>query len=465
MMLMLRRNHVTPQSDGISSSQPNGDRHNPNVHRLGKSKPFVSRALLTTLLGCCFFHGLGVYIWNYRIQSRNHSRSPSPSEAARADTNVAVDTVSAPTSPLQVRAEGVLSDYLSLLNEAYRRAENDFNTSHTRGERGVVIGPTEGKFMHTVKALQNAQRIRTVMLGQNNPAVKIALMTSNDHIRILRSCGSSADMENNPPKSAEERAQIDEGCRLWANGTLLDDIIATIDNEYKGNDNHTYLDQGSSFFMIKKNANYRHAPYTESLFLDTDAHPCPGFEKLFALVKEKENIFWTVPVLANADVAVGLEQYPHDPTSPHHFVPGDADALRDFFTFTYRNTGVVLFHFHSMISHVFAHFIPLVSEFVYNHVATERFKVVNDQTPFNIALYLFRRLVPEFLETTIPMHASCRSYPGKEYAGTDGFVNGMLPIQQDGKHCSECQCSPCLISHFATTWFLKVQGENGWEKK
>ena len=150
------------------------------------------------------------------------------------------------------------------------------------------------------------------------------------------------------------------------------------------------------------------------------------------------------------DVAIGLEQYPFEPTSPKHFVPGDPAILNDYFTFTFRNDGVVLFHFRRKLAHVFAHFIPLVSEYVYNHVGNEKFKVVNDQTPFNIALYLFHRLVPDFLETQIPMHASCRAYPGQKFAGTDGFLNGMLPMQQDGKYCSECQCSSCLISHFAS---------------
>jgi hypothetical protein len=70
---------------------------------------------------------------------------------------------------------------------------------------------------------------------------------------------------------------------LWANGTLLDDLLPTIDNEYKHNDNHTNTQQGSSFNMLKNMASYRHGPYTMNLFVDTDAYPCPGFSKLFDL--------------------------------------------------------------------------------------------------------------------------------------------------------------------------------------
>lgn len=61
------------------------------------------------------------------------------------------------------------------------------------------------------------------------------------------------------------------------------------------------------------------------------------------------------------------------------------------------------------------------------------------------------------------MHATCRAYPGQDYAGTDGHINGMLPLQQDGKHCTECSCSPCLVGHFASTWFLNIKGFKGWE--
>jgi hypothetical protein len=78
---------------------------------------------------------------------------------------------------------GVLPAYLSLLDEAYQRADEDYETSHTRGDRGIVIGPTEGEFKHTVKGLRNARRIRNILNGTNS-SVKIALMTSNAHIEI-----------------------------------------------------------------------------------------------------------------------------------------------------------------------------------------------------------------------------------------------------------------------------------------
>ena len=353
---------------------------------------------------------------------------------------------------------GVSPVYLSLLDEAYERAEEDYETSHTRGERGVVIGPTEGAFRHTVKGLRNARRIRNILNGDNITSIKIALMTSDAHIKILQNCSMYLDLVGEVDVES-----LVEGCRLWDSGALLDDLIPTIDDEYKSNDDHAV--GNTSFMMLKNMASYRHGPYTMNLFVDTDAYPCPGFDKLFDLVKNPgKSKAWQLPITpVDADVAVGMEQFKHGPGSKHHFVPGDPKILTGWFTFTFRNDGVVLFHFKRKIAHVFAHFLPLVTEHVYQHVGTKEVKVVNDQTPFAIAMYLFRRLVPEFLETPIPMHSSCRSYPGKAYAGTDGFINGMLPIQQDGKHCSECKCSPCLVSHFASEWLLNIDGKKGWE--
>jgi len=366
---------------------------------------------------------------------------------------------------------GVLPSYISILQEAYRRADEDISTGNTRGKlgrRGVVIGPTEGHIRHTVKALQNARRIRTV-LGLDK-SVKIALMTSESHIHLLHNCVGPVNKTRfkiwNKTMSSEEKNHVSMLCKLWANGTVLDDLLPTIDNEYKHNDNNTNTEQGSSFNMMKNMASYVHGPYVQSLFLDTDAYPCPGFPKLFSLVKNTHlSKAFKTPITGNADVAIGLEQYSFDPRNgAKHFCPGNPDKLQDWFTFNYRNDGVVLFHYHRKISNVFAHFIPLISEHVYNHVASPTWKIVNDQTPFNIALYLFHRLVPEFVETVIPQHSSCRSYPGKKYAGIDGFLNGMLPIQQDGKPCRECRCSPCLISHFASAYRLELSDRKyGWE--
>jgi hypothetical protein len=114
------------------------------------------------------------------------------------------------------------------------------------------------------------------------------------------------------------------------------------------------------------------------------------------------------------------------------------------------------------MAHTFAHFIPLVSEHVLEYVATPQEKVLNDQTPFRNALFLFKRLVPEFNEQQLPMHSSCRSYPGRIYAGVDGFKNGMFPIQQEGKPCNEFSCS-CNVAH-TPGYGVFFNGNMGWEE-
>jgi hypothetical protein len=342
-------------------------------------------------------------------------------------------------------AQGVDPVYLELLEVAERNSAADFETSHKRGARGVAIGPTNGKFVFTFNALQNAKRIRYI-LG-NDRSVKIALMTSQEHLTIL-----FQECSDNP------KTEFAEACRLWANNTLFDDVIVTKDNEFRGNDNHTHGDPGTSNHWLKALGGYRLAPYTRTMFLDSDAYLCPGFEKLFDIVEPVNE--WQIPSLAPAHFVIGIEQF--RVPSPRFWNPGDDHVYEDFKKVRMRNTGVVLFHFHSRTAHTFAHFIPLVSEHVYNFVATPENKVVNDQTPFRIALFLFNRLVPEFNEQNFPMHSSCRSYPGKKHAGTDGFKNGMLPIQQDGKPCNECRCTPCRVTHFRV---LKVyiNGKMGWE--
>ena len=146
------------------------------------------------------------------------------------------------------------------------------------------------------------------------------------------------------------------------------------------------------------------------------------------------------------------------------WIPGDEEILSDSIHFAERNTGAVLFNFERPLTHTLAHFIPLVSEHIYNNVATPDKKVVNDQVPFRVALYLFQRFQPQFVEHQIPMHASCRTYPGLGYAGTDGFLNGMYPLQQDGRPCRECSCTPCLINHNAASHRVTMDGYMGWEE-
>jgi hypothetical protein len=343
-------------------------------------------------------------------------------------------------------ANGVDPVYLELLEVAERKSAADFETSHQRGDRGVAIGPTDGNFDYSVKALQNAKRIRYI-LG-NDRSVKIALMTSKEHLTIL-----SQECSDKPGQ------RLAEACRLWANNTLFDDVIVPKDNEFRGNDNHTEVHRGTSNHWLKALGGYRLAPYTRTMFLDSDAYPCPGFEKLFDLVLPVAE--WQIPSEAPADLAIGIEQWVGGATL--FWNPGDDHVYQDFKYFRKRNTGVVLFHFHSQTAHTLAHFIPLVSEHIFNYVATPNQKVVNDQTPFRTALFLFKRLVPEFNEQQFPMHSSCRSYPGMSYAGVDGFKNGMFPIQQDRKPCNECFCTPCRIVH-TRIYNVYINGQLGWEE-
>jgi hypothetical protein len=343
-------------------------------------------------------------------------------------------------------AQGVDPVYLDMLEQAERKSAQDFETSHKRGDKGVAIGPTDGRFHFTFNALKNAKRMRYI-LG-NDRSVKIALLTSNEHLAIL-----SKECSDTPT------SEFAEACRLWANNTLFDDVIVPKDYEFRGNDNHTGLDQGTSNHQLKALGGYRLAPYTRTMFVDSDAYPCPGFDKLFDLVIPHGS--WQIPSEAPVDLAIGIEQWTGEGT--RFWNPGDDHVYNDFRYFRQRNTGTVLFHFHSQMAHTLAHFIPLVSEHIFNYVATPQAKVANDQTPFRNALFLFKRLVPEFNEQQLPMHSSCRSYPGWIHAGVDGFKNGMFPIQQDGKPCAECSCTPCRVAH-TPGYGVFINGNMGWEE-
>ena len=297
------------------------------------------------------------------------------------------------------------------------------------------------------------------------PLLKIALMASPEHVSILNSCDSNEQVTRTELDGEIAGIILKVTCLLWANGTLFDDVIIMHEAPYKGNDDHTSLEQGTSGFWLKALGGYRLAPYKHSLFLDSDAYPCPKVEALFQLSDHsltQYEKFWQVPLLRPADVAIGIEQYPEG-TDLEHWTPGDKHVLKDYRYFSERNTGAVLWNFERRASHTFAHFIPLVSEHIYTSVASKKYKVVNDQTPFRVALYLFRRLEPDFFEVQIPMHASCRTYPGENFTGTDGYLNGMYPRQQDGTMCSECSCTPCLINHCSTSYFVTVKGYKGWE--
>mmetsp|Transcript_11648 Transcript_11648/g.24565 ORF Transcript_11648/g.24565 Transcript_11648/m.24565 type:complete len:485 (+) Transcript_11648:174-1628(+) len=349
---------------------------------------------------------------------------------------------------------GVDPAYINLLQEAERRSSLDYENRRTRmrgdAAAGFVIGPTEGNFdKYALVALRNAQRIKTVMAMDNSSStstVNVAWMASPEHIAIVEQC---RDMMQN-------RSYYPEACRLWANGTLFADVITTPERQSK---------HEKFTFWLKALGGYIHAPYKTTIFLDSDAFACPGVQKLFAITNPRQQNYWQFPTLSTPDLAVGIDQY--ESAGPRgevvKFTPGDPSVLQDFVDFPERNTGTVLFHFHRRLAYTFAHFVLLVAEYVSNHVALDnRLGLYNDQCPFKIGLYVFRRLRPEFVDLQLPMHASCRSYPGVDHAGTDGFLNGMYPIQQDGTRCRECYCTPCLIHH-TPTYRLKVNGRMGWE--
>mmetsp|Transcript_8052 Transcript_8052/g.10199 ORF Transcript_8052/g.10199 Transcript_8052/m.10199 type:complete len:103 (+) Transcript_8052:2-310(+) len=100
----------------------------------------------------------------------------------------------------------------------------------------------------------------------------------------------------------------------------------------------------------------------------------------------------------------------------------------------------------------FLNFHRLVENYLYSTTVKASKPITNDQVTFKLALYLFELFEPDFTEHTIPQHTSCRSYPGKSFAGIDGFLTGMVR-----QGCNSCSCSPCLVAHFASTYFLNEQ--------
>lgn len=350
--------------------------------------------------------------------------------------------------PVPADRDDVEQVYLDLLKEAERRSETDFSTSHRRGERGVVIGPVDGEFRQTVKSMQNARRIRNI-----SRRIRIALITSKAHLELLSTCNEGSGVVQ--PKEVTQ-----EACHLWANGTLFDDVMENWEPPWT-NESHARQSGGNSRYWMKSMAGALLAPYKETLVLDSDSYPCPGFEKLFAVLRPYSEKLWALPSTATVDLAIGLEQYPRP--SGQWSVLGDLGIYSDFQFFSTRNCGTVLWNFHRQLPHTFVHFLLLVAEHMYNNVATPTNIIVNEQVPFKVALYLFKKLKPSFNEQNFPFHASCRTYPDKNYAGVDGARNGMYPVQSNGKICNECHCTPCLINHLAGAHFVTINGKKGWE--
>jgi hypothetical protein len=355
--------------------------------------------------------------------------------------------------------------------------------------RGVVFGPVGGRFTHTLRALRNTRRTRNIL--DEGSDVRLALVTSMEHKLILeRHCAADADAVDAAVVTANAtRDQLGEACRLYSNGTLLNDVVESWpDPPYTDESHNRGPGQGSSQWQMTSLGGPFRAPYVRTLFLDSDSYACPGFEKLFDALAPYSNRRCTSPSYAPANLAIGLEQFPsgsHGKKSAWRgrMIParydnggggggsgGDANGSTtplhhaDFDYFAMRNTGVHIWDFGiNDHTHVFAHFLVLVAEHLYNNVATVEDGVTNDQDSFRLALYIYRILVPEFHEVNFPQHASCRTYPNSTFAGIDGSRNGMYPVQRDGTMCSDCRCTPCLIAHNAGVLFVTVNGKKGWE--
>lgn len=363
--------------------------------------------------------------------------------------------------------EGVdgLGAYLDLLAEAERRSASDFEASHARGARGVLIGPVDGEFRHVLRALRNARRVRNV-LPPRGGGVRVAIVMSRAHADALGSCGGGGDVDGGAPRPrGVTQVEHYEACRLWANGTLVDDVVFNREPTWV-NESHARQSGGNGRYKMISMGGALVAPYKETLVLDSDAYPCPGFEKIFVMLwprqlKRYRDKLWALPSTAPVDLATGLDQYFE--SGGKWTLPGDSGLHSDFPHFPERNCGTVLWNFRRQLTHTFAHFLLLVGEHMYNHVATPDNLIYGEQTPFRVALYLFRKLRPSFNEQHFPSHVSCRTYVDVKYSGIDGARNGMYPMQSDGRICSECHCTPCLINHNAGTYFVNINGKKGWE--
>lgn len=359
---------------------------------------------------------------------------------------------------------GIDAAYLGLFELAQRKSKEQYEKKikDAYGERGVVIGPTAGPNFkrHGMRVLKNGRRIRNIIQGTNlTGKVRLAWMATPEHIAELDLC---LDDNNETVKNSKQHMEM---CELWGNNTIFDDVVSTKSLPLNSTSSK---DEIVRQYKIHYLQSLVHAPYIDNFFLDSDAYPCPGFETLFHLVDlkmatpgNKFGKLWQLPVAKPADLAIGIEQFNSATVANRLPVPGDPNVLKDYREFVMRNSGSFLLSFQRPTGYTFVQFLSLLVDYV---AYTMKIQVQRDQHYLRTALYLIRRLEPNFVEHQIPMHASCRTYPGKSFAGTDGFINGMYPLQQDGTHCKECYCTPCLINHLASTYFVNLLGQKGWEK-
>lgn len=341
--------------------------------------------------------------------------------------------------------------YIDFMQEAEKRSTIDYKSSHQGGKRGIILGPVDGKFKYILQALQNARRIRNIL--DRNSDIKLAIITSKDHVKLLNSCKQKPSTWKEP--------LTHEACRLWANGTLFDDVILHKEPAWTNNF-HVTERLGSRYIMISI-AGSLFAPYQQSLMLDSDSYPCPGVEKLFDILHPYSKQLWQLPSTATVDLVTSFEQFPWQDSYWKRVLGKGKGVHSDFQHFPDRNCGTLLYNYENPLTHTFAHFTQLVAAHVINNVASHEHLVMGEQTLFKIALYLFKKLHPTFHEQQFPAHVSCRTYVNESDSGIDGFRNGMYPLQTNGKPCNDCQCTPCLINHNHGAHFVTVDGKTGWE--
>jgi hypothetical protein len=355
------------------------------------------------------------------------------------------------TSEEAHRLLGIDPAYIELLRKAAEPGEG-YPPKH--GDRGVMF-VAGSAFRYLLMALENAERV-SKSVRNSDPEVRVAVFTHRKYISLMDLCGNETTLyhaaaanETNIPAPEATAA-----CNLWHH---VNDPFALEDLEIPPVKSDVGKQASPEFWMTCMVANTQ-APYIRTLFLDNDAYVCPGFADLFLMADPMtENNLWTFPETRTADLVIGIDQYPYNANHQYYPSPGNLTILDDFQYFSDRNTGTYVLNFHRRELHTFTRFVVLVAQHIYNNVASKGQEITNDQVFFKLALYIFEKAYPNFAENTIPLHSSCRTYVGLEYAGTRGDLNGMYPIQKDtGKPCAKCSCTPCLVNHLAGTLSVEI---------
>ena len=102
---------------------------------------------MTAISSSTEYHKNGIVTAKNVTASSDDNMQHSQSESILA-TKESSTTSTEPSTTTTAASEhfGIDQVYVDFLEEAQRRSEADFATSHTRSKRGVVIGPVEGNF-------------------------------------------------------------------------------------------------------------------------------------------------------------------------------------------------------------------------------------------------------------------------------------------------------------------------------